>query len=244
MQKLFVASQDIPTILKSINWNSNNYAANQLFMAAGGLSRFRKLYYHDFNQTEDDVVFVNGSGQNHYLMDGTQAVNSGSERLYNKATCRNVLRTMLMLNKAIQSQKLELQDIMSVVGSDKLSTVGGATYSNALTTGSVVAKTGTVGTNVTLAGLAYTKKGPRYFMYNAELGYAPKRFRNKKAWKNQEENRARRMISIELQNLIKTNGGSAKFKYDSQNPLGDNLENYDEESLTEAAALSPADKAP
>jgi D-alanyl-D-alanine carboxypeptidase len=216
-QKIFVASQNIRTILKSINWNSNNFAANQMFMASGGPARFNKLYYRDFNQTENDVVFVNGSGQNHDL--------TGNGRIYNKATCRNVLRTLHMLNRATQSQKINLQDIMSVVGTDKGSTVGGAVYSNELTNGAVIAKTGTIGTNIALAGLANTQKGKKYFMFNVEL---------KSSNSNQEANNARRMISMELQKLIKANGGPVTLNYHGQNPLNDNLENYDEDTIESA----------
>ncbi len=234
VQKIFVASQNLKTILKSMNWNSNNHAANQMFIASGGLSRFRKLYFQDFKQSESDVNFVNGSGQNHDLTDGG--------RLYNKATCRNVLRTLYILNKSVQAQKLQLQDIMSVVGLDKFSTVGGAAYSNPIMTGSVIAKSGTVGTNVALGGLAYTKNGQKYFMYNVELGYAPARTRNKKAWQTQEENRARRLISSELQKMIQANGGPVKFKYVSQSPLLDTLENYDEDAPTVSADLNLDEK--
>jgi D-alanyl-D-alanine carboxypeptidase len=212
VQKIFVASQNIKTILKSMNWNSNNHAANQMFMAAGGEPRFKQLYYKNFQQSESDVRFVNGSGQNHDL--------TGHGRLYNEATCRNVLRTLHILDKAVSAQKAQLEDIMSVVGEDKGSTVGGVTYSNPLTNGSVVAKTGTVGTNIALAGVANTKQGRKFFMYNVEL---------KSTTSKSEANLARKMISNELQKLMKANGGPIKLSYVRQNPLNDNLENYDED---------------
>jgi D-alanyl-D-alanine carboxypeptidase len=227
VQKIFVSSQNIRTILKSLNWNSNNHAANQMFVAAGGLPRFRKLFYSDFKESENDVSFVNGSGQNHDL--------SGEGRIYNQATCQNVLRTLHMLNRATQSQKLQLQDIMSVVGLDRLSTVGGTTYSNSLTTGAVVAKTGTVGTNIALAGIANTKKGQKYFMYNVQL---------RSASSKKESRTARQMISAQLQKLIKDNGGPMKIKYTSQNPLNDNLENYDEDAPDQNEANSIKNIAP
>jgi D-alanyl-D-alanine carboxypeptidase len=213
VRKIYVASQNISNVLKSMNWNSNNHAANQIFMASGGQDYFNELFYIKFKQSRDDLVFFNGSGQNHDL--------TGEGRVYNKATCRNVIRTLRALNKAAGVQKHELFDIMSVVGVDRGSTVGGSTYTNPLTTGSVIAKTGTVGTNVALAGLASTKTGLYYFMFNTEV-------RNSKA---AEANRARRLISAELQKLIKTKGGPVKFKYEKQNPLNDNLENYEENDM-------------
>ncbi len=210
-EKIFVSSQNIQTILKSMNWNSNNYAANRVFVDSGSLPRFEKLYYTDFKQTKNDVEFVNGSGQNHDL--------TGNGRLYNVATCRNTVRTLHILNKAVRAQKHELQDIMSVVGSDVGSTVGGKVYKNINTDGAVIAKSGTVGTNVALAGYAYTKTGNYYFMINAAVKNAS----------NSEAARARTLIALELQKLVKSKGGPVKIAYKSQNPLRDNVENYEDE---------------
>lgn len=228
-EKLFIASQNLKTMLKAMNWNSNNHAANRIFMAAGGISKFYKLYYGDFQQTETDVKFVNGSGQNHDL--------TGNGRLYNEASCRATIRTVRQLKKAVEAQKTDLSDIMSVVGIDIGSTVGGAVYSNSLTKGAVIAKTGTIGTNVTLAGIANTKKGLKYFMFNAALGNPSSRVKNKRAWLAQEDDRGRRLISIELQKFMKSNGGPVAFKYERQAPLKDNLENYDETDISQSLGL-------
>lgn len=227
--RIYVASQDVAHILKSINWNSNNHAANQMFMVSGGLPKFNKLFYKDFNQSEKDVSFVNGSGQNHAL--------NGEGRIYNEATCRNTVHTVRILKKAVEAQKKQLSDVMSVVGVDVGSTVGGATYTNALTRGAVIAKTGTVGTNITLAGVANTKKGLIYFMFNTELAFPSAKVKRKAAWSAQEDNRGRSLISQELQKLIKNNGGPVAFKYERSNPLMDNLENYDETDLSAAQGL-------
>lgn len=227
--KIYVASQDAAHMLKSINWNSNNHAANQMFMVSGGMPKFYKLFYKDFNQSENELTFVNGSGQNHAL--------NGEGRIYNEATCRNTVRTVRILKKAIEAQKKQLSDVMSVVGVDVGSTVGGATYTNPLTRGAVIAKTGTVGTNVTLAGVANTKKGLVYFMFNTELAFPSVKIKRKAAWSAQEDNRARHLISLELQKLIKSYGGPVAFKYEHRNPLMGNLENYDETDLSAAQGL-------
>lgn len=218
-EKIFVSSQNFQTILKSMNWNSNNFAANRIFVDSGSLQRFEKLYYTDFKQTKNDVEFVNGSGQNHDL--------TGNGRLYNEATCRNTVRTLHILNKAVQAQKHQLQDIMSVVGVDVGSTVGGKVYKSTNTDGAVIAKSGTVGTNVALAGYAHTKTGNYYFMINAEVKNAS----------NSEAARARTLIALELQKLVKSKGGPIKIAYKRQNPLNDNLESYEDETADVDAEL-------
>jgi len=240
---LFVKSQDLETILKSTNWNSNNFSSNRLMAASGGLDDFTN-FFSKLGLNHNDLKFVNGSGQNHAGINKTTEDDDG--RLYNEATCETVLRTVRALNHQVKKQNKTLQDVMSVVGVDKGSTVGGATYSNKLTYDKVVAKTGTIGTNITLAGMLNTPKGPRYFMYNVELAFPGARVKRKAAFAKQEENRARALISRELQNLARKHGATT-LNYKSSNPLKDNLENYDEDDaikadgLLEAVNLEPQD---
>lgn len=235
-QQIYVASQDLKTILKSLNWNSNNHAANQMFSVSGGHNRFADLFYGTFKEVGENVFFVNGSGQNHDM--------TGQGRLYNEATCRNTVRTVRMLKKAVENQNAKITDVLAVVGTDKGSTVGGVVYSNPMTTGAVAAKTGTIGTHVTLAGVANTKNGLKYFMYYVELGYPSAKVKNKRAWLAQEDDRGRRLISIELTKLMKTSGGPVKFNYTTENPLKDNLENYDEteNSLAQGLLSQPTEE--
>jgi len=227
---VYVKSQDLETILKSMNWNSNNFAANRLMQAAGGLDEFTQ-YYAKLGLTERDLHFINGSGQNH-----AEFVKDKDGRAYNEATCETVLRTVRALKANSRRDKKDIQDVMSVVGVDTGSTVGGSTYSKPLTKDKVVAKTGTVGTNITLAGTFTTPKGPRYFMYNVELSGPGRRVRNKARFQSQEENRARTMISNELQKLIRQYGATA-INYKSNNPLKDSLENYDEDNYIASQGL-------
>ena len=164
-RSFYVESQQMSTMLKMMNWNSNNYSANRIYAAAGGESYFRELFYTNYKNTEANLTFVNGSGQNHNL-------NGGEDRIYNQATCSAVVKAIRALNKTVVGQRKKLTDVMSVVGLDVDSTVGGKVYSNELTTGKVVAKTGTVCTNVTLAGAINTAAGYRFFMFNVDLGSA------------------------------------------------------------------------
>ncbi|AZZ35389.1 hypothetical protein CIK05_00750 [Bdellovibrio sp. qaytius] len=215
--KLYVSSQDVRTIIKSMNWNSNNHAANRMLVAAGGLEKLNDFYYNTLKVSESEFTFVNGSGQNHDL--------DGSGRLYNEASCSVVIRTIRALNTAVQKQKKQLSDVMSVMGVDKGSTVGGAAYTNSQTRGMVVAKTGTVGTNITLGGMINSTNGPHYFFYNVEISSASRK----------EENRARALINGELIKLVKQVRG-VPLNYVMDNPLKDNVDNYDEDDAPEVTA--------
>lgn len=205
MQKGYVASADLLHMLKLMNWNSNNHAANQIFQMSGGLTEFKKLFYDKLGLTEKEVVFVNGSGQNANL--------TGDGREYNEATCSTVVRTVKALKQALEGQNVHLQDAVSVMGGDMGSTVGGKTYTNPITKLSVIAKTGTVGTNITLAGMISSNTGNHFFFYNVEVNSAPARAKNKNAFINREANKARSLISLNLNQLIKKLGGPKPIEY-------------------------------
>lgn len=220
--KLFVNSQDVRTIIKSMNWNSNNHSSNRLLVAAGGLEKLNDFYYKTLKVSESEFTFVNGSGQNHDL--------DGNGRLYNEASCSVVVRTLRALNTAVQKQKKQITDVLSVMGTDKGSTVGGAAYTKPQTKGMVVAKTGTVGTNITLGGVINGTAGPHYFFYNVAIASASRK----------EENRARALINAELIKLTREVRGIS-FNYTYDNPLKDNLDNYDEDDAPEV--VTPTEEA-
>lgn len=223
MTKFYVESQTVATMLKMMNWNSNNFSSNRIYMGAGGHDGFQELFFEKYRVSRDDLEFVNGSGQNHAL--------NGEGRIYNESTCAVVAKTVRALNKSVKAQSKDLTDIMSVVGLDVGSTVGGATYSNPTTKGKVVAKTGTIGTNVTLAGAINTKSGLRYFMFNVELA-APG---------TSSENRARKIISQKLTDLVKQTPNVVAFDYQTTTGKFDQLgfEEYDEEA-SEEPSVGPA----
>lgn len=212
--KLYVTSQDMRSIVKSMNWNSNNFSSNRLLVATGGLERLNDFYFNTLKVSPAEFRFVNGSGQNHDL--------NGGGRLYNEASCSVVVRTIRALKISAENQSKRLQDLVAVMGVDKGSTVGGAAYTKPETKGKVAAKTGTVGTNITLGGMINAALGPQYFFFNVELANASKR----------EENRARAMINVELAKLVKKHGAVA-FNYQMDNPLKDNMDNYDEDEEVE-----------
>lgn len=212
--KLYVSSQDVRTIIKAMNWNSNNFSANRLLVASGGLQKLNDFYYNTLKVSPSEFSFVNGSGQNHDL--------DGNGRLYNEASCSIVVRTLRALNNAAQKQNKQVTDLMAVMGVDKGSTVGGAAYTKPETRGRAVAKTGTVGTNITLGGVINGTNGPHYFFYNVAIASASRK----------EENRARAMINVELAKLTKQVRG-IPYTYQFDNPLKDNMDNYDEDEAPE-----------
>ena len=210
--KLFVASQDIRTMLKSMNWNSNNFAANRLLVDTGGVQKLTTFYADVLKMSANDLTFVNGSGQNHDL--------TGSGRLYNEASCIAVVKTVRALKMAVERQGKKLQDVVSVMGTDLGSTVGGKAYISAKTRDLVIAKTGTVGTNIALGGMINGIAGPNYFFINVQLNNESKA----------EEKRAHTLINAQLVKFIKQIGGAKPLNYVMNNPLGDSLENYDDEA--------------
>lgn len=226
-KKGYVASPELLHMLKLMNWNSNNHAANQIFQLSGGIKAFNKLFYTNLGLQEKDVLFVNGSGQNANI--------AGDGREYNEATCSTVVRTVKALKKALESQKVKLQDAVSVVGADIGSTVGGKTYTNAYTNTSVIAKTGTVGTNITLAGMISSQTGNHFFFFNVEANSAPAKSKRKNAWINAEASRCRKIISGKLSELVKKLGGPRPIDYKSQKF---NLENFEEAEFDESADKS------
>ncbi len=222
-KKGYVASADLLHMLKLMNWNSNNHAANQILQLSGGITAFNQFFYEQLGFSEKDVRFINGSGQNANL--------DGNGRDYNEATCSMVVRTVRALKKSLEAQDVKLQDAMSVVGGDIGSTVSGKTYNNHFTNLSVVAKTGTIGTNITLAGMISAKTGHHFFFFNVEVNPAPKNAKNKSAWINAEANRARNLISTKLVLLIKKLGGPDQLEY---KPNYFNLESFEDKDLPEA----------
>ncbi len=224
--KGFVASPELKNMLKMMNWNSNNHAANQLFQYGGGAEEFRKFYSDKLGMSDSDLKFVNGSGQN--------AMVDGSGRLYNEATCSTVVRTLKGLKKTLELQNSKLEDVMSVVGGDIGSTVSGKTYKNPVSDLSVIAKTGTIGTNITLAGMASTQMGDHFFFFNVELAGTGGKGRGKAARMVQEQNRARTLISTKLQEMIRKLGGPKKIDYKIKSYNLDNFEDTVDDVASES----------
>lgn len=204
-QTYAMASAPLQALLKEMNRNSNNHAANQIFEHLGGASAFHAFSKNRLNMSEDDMRFVNGSG------DRLDIAEVGT---YNEASCSSVIRVLRDLRHILKSEKLDLKDVMAVAGVDVSSTTH-RLYNNDTTTKALIGKTGTVNPDVTLAGIAHTKDGDLYFMINmATKG-------TRKDW-----NSARQMIRTEITKLVREFDGGKPISVKSVQ-----FYSFDEESV-------------
>ncbi len=218
-KKAFIASPDLLHMIKLMNWKSNNHAADKILTLAGGIEKFNDFFHGTMKFTEDNLKFVNGSGQN-AILDG---------RLYNEATCTSVLRAVNGLKKNLEKQGSKLENALAVIGGDIGSTFSGK-YISHETNLSVVAKTGTVGTNITLAGMISAKTGNHFFYYNVETLAATGKLRNGKRAANDEVNRSKNIIAKHLKELIMSK------KFGGPNPIDYKIQIYDTEKFDDEDA--------
>jgi len=156
---LIYQSAPLALILKEMNRNSNNHAANQIFEFLGGHEAFHSFYFEKFPSHSEVVKFYNGSGDRVYTVN--------NKKLYNMASCRAVIEMMVALDQELKKFGLELYDIMPVAGQDaegQRSTVT-PTYNSESTQDALIGKTGTVNPSVTLAGKISTQSGEVFFNY-------------------------------------------------------------------------------
>lgn len=215
-KKAFIASPDLLHMIKLMNWKSNNHASDKMLLLGGGLSKFNSFYHDNMKFTESDLRFINGSGQNADL----------GGRLYNEATCSSVLRALNGLKKNLEKQNAKLEDALAVIGGDIGSTFSGKYITDA-TRLSVIAKTGTVGTNVTLAGMISAKTGNHFFFYNVETLAATGRQGKGKNSSAVEANRSRAIIAQHLNSLIQSK------EFGGPNPINYKIKVYDTEKFDE-----------
>ncbi len=189
-----IPSMEMINIVKYMNWNSNNHVANSLFMIAGGKAKTDALFYDNFKFDPTQISFVNGSGQN---ADGTG-------RNYTEASCAAVVRAVKGLKIVLEKQNLKLHDAVAVGGGDIGSTIDASVYRKYLAPKTVIAKTGTVGVAITLAGMASSKKGNFFFMFSVEPRQTPGRLKPAAAsrWRENEAARCRAIIGQKLAERI------------------------------------------
>ena len=158
------------------------------------------------NADKNEFNFVNGSGY-------PEEING--QKIYNSATCYTVINVNKKLYEVAAAQNLGLRYILPVAGLDSHAD-GDSTvthiYSNNLTSGSLVAKTGTISNSVSLAGAVLTQDELVYFHISTTTGdYL--------------------QIKNYINSLIKKNGG--KEKIDNYRPQA--YLPFDENSITEVA---------
>lgn len=207
-QKGYVSSMEMIDMVKYMNWNSNNHVANSLFMIAGAKQRAESLFYETFKFSPKEITFENGSGQNADL--------TGAGRKYTESSCAAVVRAVRGLKVNLEKQKLKLQDAIAVGGGDIGSTIDAAVYKKYFAPKTVIAKTGTVGVAITLAGMASSKAGNFFFMFNVEPRQAPGRLRPAAAnrWRENEAARCRAMIGQKLAERIDLLEGGYPLNYE------------------------------
>lgn len=221
----FIRSVELVNQLKMMNWNSNNHAANMIFQSLGGKEKFDKWIANDLKLNPQDINFVNGSGNNN-TFDGTAGV-------YNSATCGAIVRSIKALKKSLEVQKRNLEDAVAVVGADHGATVSRYEKNIGINDG-VIAKTGTINSNVALAGMISTKKGNFFFSINVATGGIGKLKRPSKsrveAAVRGEWNRSRNLIGVELNKIVKSLGGATSINYKSR---GFELESFEDDDTPE-----------
>jgi D-alanyl-D-alanine carboxypeptidase len=157
-------SVELHRILKEMNRNSNNFAADKLFERLSRIQKISDYLTQTLHIDEKEFNFVNGSGYPE-IIQGT--------KVYNSATCNTVLKVNKRLYQVAAEQNLGLRYILPVAGldadADGDSTVTNI-YSSNLTTGSLVAKTGTISQSVSLAGAVLTQDNLVYFHITASSG--------------------------------------------------------------------------
>ncbi len=182
--------------LKEMNKYSLNYPADEIFRGLGGKKHFVNFWQNYLKFDINKIQMTTGSGLPYF---------DGDTRLDNWITCRATLEVVGALEAAIQKRSadqgvsLKLSDVILVGGVDP-GTLG-ATYRSENIRGSVLAKTGTLNTAVTLAGLLETKKGEVYF----GIFFQPP--------SSAYINSLRRLRDKWVVNLIRGFGGSAPESY-------------------------------
>ncbi len=156
MSNTFVVnSTPLVNLLKEMNRNSNNHAANQIFEHLEAEKKFSQFLIESLNLDMKSVLMLNGSGDR---------VDTSSGPKYNEASCVAMLKILIDLHKTLVEQKSSLAKVATVIGSNEGTAT--ALYNTNITFDAVIAKTGTVDPAVTLGGLASTEKGLVFFMFN------------------------------------------------------------------------------
>ena len=224
----YVRSADLVTQLKMMNWNSNNHAANMIFESLGAKPKFDKFFTERLKFKPSEFEFYNGSGNNDTF--------DGGEGTYNSASCSAVIRTVKALNHSLAGQKHNLEDIVAVVGADRGATVQRYAVNVGINDG-VVAKSGTIQSNVVLAGMINTKKGKYFFAFNYATAGLP-RMKKPSASRiasamRAEWSRTRGQVGAELSKLVKSLGGAESLGYQARPFDLESFEGDDTETVSD-----------
>ncbi len=224
-----IKSADLITQLKMMNWNSNNHAANMFFLSLGSKIAFDKFMTERLKFTSKDYDFHNGSGNNENF--------NGGAGVYNSATCATVVKAVKLLKYKLEEKKQNLEDVLAVAGADQGATI--QRYSLNVHSGdAVIAKSGTISSNVALAGMISTAKGKYFFAYNFATSPLPK-MRNPtrariEAAMRAEWTKTRAQIGVELGKLVASLGGAKSIGYKAKAFKLESFEDTEDEQISES----------
>jgi serine-type D-Ala-D-Ala carboxypeptidase/endopeptidase (penicillin-binding protein 4) len=210
-----VNSTPLANLLKEMNRNSNNHAANQIFEHLEAEGKFSSFLSQQLNLDMKSVVMLNGSGDRVDTADGAH---------YNEATCSSMLKILMDFHNTLIEQKSALSRVAIVIGTNDGTATG--LYNSDKTFDSVIAKTGTVNPAVTLAGMASTEKGLVFFMFNMKTSG------NSNSWRA-----GRTMIKKKLLELMSTFNGGVPLKAKAFSFIS-----FDKESFSELQIPNTGEK--
>jgi serine-type D-Ala-D-Ala carboxypeptidase/endopeptidase (penicillin-binding protein 4) len=159
-------SAPLTDILREMNRNSNNHAANQIFEFLGGEKAFNKIKKNLLRLNPNEVFIVNGSGgPKRFAPDYSE-----DNKIYNKANCIAVVKSMAYINTYLSHPNinLNLQSVLPVAGEETANSLDGSYNHNDLDR-VLIGKTGTANQAVTLAGFVKAHVGDIYFYYNMAI---------------------------------------------------------------------------
>lgn len=149
---LTLSSPALYKYLKEINVQSNNYAAQTIFLRLGGADAMEKFLSDRFNKTLDSIYLYTGSG--------LPLIKNG-ERMDNYANCQIMVELISALKTSVINKGRALKDVLAVPGSDA------GTFANRpfpdQYKNSFLAKTGTLMHTSTLAGAMSTRDGLSFY---------------------------------------------------------------------------------
>jgi hypothetical protein len=157
-------SSPLINYVKSLNTHSNNYVADELIAASGGIDNMVQFLSQDLGFTNDDFEFYTGSGlwKNVPRVQGSDRTRTANSK-DNLASCETVMNVLFSLERLLKKYNMEMADALMVASEDRGSLTLYKVYRSEELSDSVIAKTGTLNSAATLAGEISAKSGDYLF---------------------------------------------------------------------------------
>lgn len=196
-------SAPLVELIKEMNRNSNNNAANQIFQSLGGPNAYRDFVQKRFGYGPMQILMVNGSGAPFVDNGQTTPRYTDGKKTYNRATCTTVLSIMMHMYRVAKYHKVSFDELLAVPGEHNSNTLDGV-YGTESLDGVLMAKTGTIDPTISLAGMASTQKGNVLFYYNMDINEGTPRQIAR------DQSAARAMIRDKVTKLIQSRFGGGR----------------------------------